>query len=91
MNTRTPPATELSDRVAAKADATVDNARNLASQAVTAMKSGVATARDQVARANLATREYVRNEPVKSVLIAAAVGAAIAGLAAWWSKSRRDH
>lgn len=91
MNARTSSATELSDRVAAKADSTVDNALDLASQAVTAVKSGVATARDQVVRANQTTREYVRNEPVKSVLIAAAVGAAIASLVAWWSKSRRDH
>ena len=91
MNARNTSAAELNDRVATKADAAIDNARHVANQAMTAVKTGVATARDQVARANVATRQYVRKEPVKSVLIAAAAGAAVAGLAAWWSKSHRDH
>lgn len=91
MNARTTSAAELNDRVATKADAAIDSARNIAGQAMTAVKSGVATTRDQVARANVAARQYVRKEPIKSVLIAAAAGAAVAGLAAWWSKSHRDH
>ena len=53
-------------------------------QACDATKS----AKESAERANEATRAYIRDEPVKSVLIAAAAGAALAGLVAWLSKPR---
>lgn len=46
------------------------------------------TAKESAEKANEATRAYIRDEPVKSVLIAAAAGAALAGLVAWLSKPR---
>jgi ElaB/YqjD/DUF883 family membrane-anchored ribosome-binding protein len=44
--------------------------------------------RVQVSEAGDKTVTYIREEPVKSVLIAAAVGAASAGLIAWLARSR---
>jgi ElaB/YqjD/DUF883 family membrane-anchored ribosome-binding protein len=35
--------------------------------------------------------DYIRNDPVRSVLIAAAVGAVAAMLASWAARSRRDR
>lgn len=45
--------------------------------------------RDQVGRAHDATTGYIRDEPMKSVLIAAAAGAALAGLVGWLARSRK--
>lgn len=47
------------------------------------------TARDQASRAGDRTVGYIRDEPVKSVLIAAAAGAAIAALIGMVSRTRR--
>lgn len=47
--------------------------------------------REQVNHAGERTVEYIREEPVKSVLIAAAVGAASAGLIAWMSSRSRSQ
>ena len=40
--------------------------------------------------AKVRTRDYIRDEPVKSVLIAAATGAALMGLLSLLSRTRRD-
>lgn len=45
--------------------------------------------RQQVQHAGDRTVGYIRDEPVKSMLFAAAVGAVVAGLAAWMSRSSR--
>ncbi|MDN3920652.1 hypothetical protein [Roseateles violae] len=44
--------------------------------------------REQAQRAGDATAGYVREEPMKAVLIAAAAGALAAGVFAWLSRSR---
>ena len=44
--------------------------------------------RDQVARASDRTVGYIKDEPVKSVLVAAATGAAVALLVGWAMRSR---
>lgn len=44
--------------------------------------------RGQASHANAAAQEYIRQQPVKSVLIAAAAGAALAGVV---SLTRRAH
>lgn len=46
--------------------------------------------RDQVHKASDSTVSYIRAEPVKAVLIAAASGAALATLIGLLSRSRRD-
>lgn len=47
-----------------------------------------AQVKDQMVRVGDRGVGYVRDEPVKSVLIAAAAGAALAGLVAWLGRSR---
>jgi len=44
------------------------------------LRDAAVTARDEAAALHSRTRLYVKDEPVKSVLIAAAAGAAITGL-----------
>lgn len=51
-------------------------------------KELVNAARDEAAIANVEVQAYVRKEPVKSVLIAAAAGAVVAGLMAVGRKRR---
>jgi ElaB/YqjD/DUF883 family membrane-anchored ribosome-binding protein len=46
--------------------------------------------KDQVQRAGDASRGYIRDEPVKSVLIAAATGAAVAALVSLLVRGRKD-
>jgi ElaB/YqjD/DUF883 family membrane-anchored ribosome-binding protein len=45
-----------------------------------AMRQAAGDARDRSVRAMDSTRGYVRDEPLKSLLIAAAVGAVVIGL-----------
>ncbi len=47
--------------------------------------------KEQVVRASDRSVGYIRDEPVKSVLIAAATGAAVAILVSWLSRSRHDR
>lgn len=47
-------------------------------------------ARERLQDAGDQTRAYIRDEPVKSVLIAAVAGAAMAGLIGWLVRSRRQ-
>lgn len=47
--------------------------------------------KDQVSRAGERSVDYIRDEPVKSVLIAAATGAALAALIGWMARSRSDR
>ncbi|MFO1336893.1 MAG: hypothetical protein U1F53_01435 [Burkholderiaceae bacterium] len=47
--------------------------------------------RTQVSRAGERSVGYIRDEPVKSVLIAAAAGAAVAALVSWSMRSRAAH
>lgn len=52
-------------------------------------RSATETARDQAARAGDRTAGYIRDEPLKSVLIAAAAGAGIAALIGLLARSPR--
>ena len=47
--------------------------------------------RDQTQRTGQATVGYIKEEPVKSLLIAATAGVAAGALIAWLSRSRRLH
>lgn len=47
-----------------------------------------ATVKDKVSTAGDRSVAYIRDEPVKSILIAAATGAAVAALVGWLSRSR---
>ena len=82
----------------------VDHAREQAPSAIARLaarveevgEAGLERARDvreatraQLQRANGAAQDYIREEPVKAVLIAAASGAVLAGLLGWALRSRR--
>jgi ElaB/YqjD/DUF883 family membrane-anchored ribosome-binding protein len=50
-----------------------------------------AQVKDQVAKAGDRSVDYIRDEPVKSVLMAAAAGAAMVALIGWLSRSRSER
>ena len=47
------------------------------------MRDAAGTVRDEAAALSRRTRLYIKDEPVKSVLVAAAFGAALTGLSLW--------
>lgn len=73
----------------------LESTRHLASQAMRRSASTVndatAAAQRQLGRYAHATRLYVSEQPVRSALIAAAIGAAVAGLVLAIRRNRRDH
>ena len=72
------------DQAADTADSAINSTQRLANQAMDGVSQSLQTARKQVvAGANQATDKtiaYIKDEPVKSVLIAAATGAALVAL-----------
>jgi ElaB/YqjD/DUF883 family membrane-anchored ribosome-binding protein len=73
----------------------LERTRRLASQAMRRSASTVsdatAAAQRQLGHYAHATRLYVSEEPVKSALIAAAIGAAVAALVVALRRNRRDY
>ena len=72
----------VAQTVAQQVAQTVPAFSRLASEAEQMTRRSVETVRDQALRAGESTRGYIKDEPVKSVLIAAAVGAALMALVA---------
>ena len=66
----------------------VADAEKMTRRGVAAARDGSQQLRDQASRATDTTLDYIKDEPVKSVLIAAAVGAALMGLITLVSRSR---
>lgn len=66
-------------------------AEALARRGVDAVKDTANQVRDRAASVGDATVRYVKDEPVKSMLIAAATGAALMGLLALIQNARRNH
>lgn len=64
---------------------------DLARRGIDRARETSAAVRDQVQRSGEATRHYIQDEPLKSVVIAAAAGAALAGLIGWLSRSRHSQ
>lgn len=69
----------------------MQDAEALARNGIDRARQASARMRDQVGRAGEKTVVYIQEEPVKSVLIAAAVGAVGAALVAWMTRSRGDN
>lgn len=65
-------------------------AQSLASRGYSAARDSALMAKDRAAQMGDSTVRYVKDEPVKSVLIAAAAGAAVMGIIALLS-SRRNR
>ena len=66
------------------------DAEALARNGIERARQASTQVRDSVSRASERTVSYIQDEPVKSVLIAAAVGAASAALITWMGRSRND-
>jgi ElaB/YqjD/DUF883 family membrane-anchored ribosome-binding protein len=66
-------------------------ATDLARKGAGTMSDATAAAQRQLGEYAQATRRYVSDEPVKSALIAAAIGAAVAALVLAIRRNRRDY
>lgn len=65
-------------------------AEDMARRGVDVVRDSVTTLRTRAADTGVATVRYVQEEPVKAVLIAAAAGAALMGLASLVRNARRS-
>jgi ElaB/YqjD/DUF883 family membrane-anchored ribosome-binding protein len=75
---------DLRQQAAPLLNRATEQASVLAQRGVEAVREGSRQVRDQALRASDGTLLYVRQEPVKSMLIAAAVGAALMALLSGW-------
>ncbi len=66
----------------------ISDAGELARQGIAKAQQAGQSVREQVGRAGDSTVNYIKEEPVKAVLIAAAAGAAVAALASWLGSRR---
>ena len=82
----------LIDQAAHSADAAIQSTQRMANQAVEGVSHSLQTAGKQVRNSahqvSDRTVTYIRDEPVKSMLIAAATGAALVALASLFSRPR---
>jgi len=77
----TPPSIKpVTEAVAQETQHLGEMAKHLWSQGSDRARHTVQTVRDEAAAAQARTRQYVRDEPMKSVLLAVAGGALLAGL-----------
>jgi ElaB/YqjD/DUF883 family membrane-anchored ribosome-binding protein len=75
---------DLRQQAAPLLNRATEQASVLAQRGVDAVRAGSRHVRNQSLRASDSTLHYVREEPVKSMLIAAAVGAALMALLSGW-------
>lgn len=90
FNTKTSDATHhLIDQAAPMFDRAVDQVSALAHQGVNSVREGSQVLRNKAVHASDSTVSYIRQEPVKSMLIAAGTGAALMAVLALLGRSRR--
>ena len=77
------------DQVASAFDGAGTAAQHTSDSTLDSLSEKVKDMRNQAARATESTIAYVKVEPVKAVLLAAAVGALLMGLASLAGRSRR--
>jgi len=78
----------LADQATETADSAIRTTQRMAIDAIDALRTRSEVLRDKAARASDKTIVYIQDEPVKSVLIAAAAGAALMALAGLMGRSR---
>ena len=81
---------EARDEAAFSLSRAVGKVEALAARTREQARDATHRARERLEEAGDQTRAYIRDEPLKSVLIAAAAGAAMAGLIGWLARSRRQ-
>lgn len=79
----------LRDQAAPKLDAVTQRASDMAHQSVQSVRDGGRKLRDSAVQVSEGTVQYVRDEPVKSMLIAAATGALLMALASLLARNGR--
>lgn len=77
--------------VAPKLVRMAEQAEALAHRSADALRDGSHQLREKTEQASQQTLQYIRDEPVRSVLIAAAAGATLMALLALFGRSRRSH
>ena len=80
--------TKLADAAAPLMDSASEQATELVQRVVEAVRESSQQLQDKAARASDVTVKYVRDEPVKSLLIAAAAGATLMALVSLMLRSR---
>lgn len=83
--------TDSLNAVASEASRMTDQASKLAHRGVDALNDASHQVRDRVLQASDNTVNYIRAEPVKAALMAAATGAALMGLVCLMSRPRDRH
>ena len=78
------------DQLRAQAGPLMDKAQDAARRGMDAMRESTQQLRERAQRATDTTVAYVKDEPIKSMLIAAATGAVLMGVIALLSRSRDD-
>ncbi len=81
-------ASQVLERAGDKARDLRYSARDLASRGASTVSEATAAAQKQLGQYAQVTGRYVSEQPVKSALIAAAVGAAVAALVLAWRRKR---
>ena len=76
------------DEAAKSADQAIKSTRRVANEALESLSGGVENVRERALRASDSTVNYIKDEPVKAILIAAAVGAALMALVSLMGRSR---
>ena len=82
---------EVRDQAAPTVNRLSAQAEALAKRSVEAVRDTSAHLREKAVHATDTTVGYIKDEPVKSMLIAAATGAALMGLVGLMTRSRRDY
>lgn len=80
---------EAGETVAQEASRVGELARSWWTRNAGLVRGAASTVRDEAAAIGSRTRLYVKDEPVRSMLVAAAFGAALTGLLVWLF--RREH
>ncbi|MBK6853975.1 MAG: hypothetical protein IPG93_20925 [Burkholderiales bacterium] len=81
----------LIDRAAMSTDLATEHALGAAQRGVAALRDGRQQMVDRAHVASDAAVGYIKDEPVKSLLIAAAAGAVLMGLLGWLTRARSDR
>jgi ElaB/YqjD/DUF883 family membrane-anchored ribosome-binding protein len=90
LNTLSDKVQEVRDQAAPVLNRVAEKAETLARRGVDYAKESSQQLRERAQRVSDSTVGYIKDEPVKSILIAAATGAALMALISLMTRSRRD-
>lgn len=83
-------ATQAIERVADRVDGMREQTQKLAQRGIDAVRDGSQQVRQRALQTADTTKAYVKDEPMKSILIAAAIGAGLMALISLLGRSSRD-